>query len=364
MRAAPIISLVLLALALSGCPGGGGGEGSALEGGTITLALPTAPRAIDPALACRRDAEAEPLLLAYTPPLTYRRADGAEGTELAPGVAARVPEAEGDGRTYVLRVRPDLRFSNGRLVRASDVRHTILRARALGPVGRRLFAGVRSLRADDERGTLRIVLRRPDPSFPHSLAAVQAGVVPAATPVEDRSRRPPPGVGPYRIVLPRPGRGYLLRRDRDFSLPGVPGGRLDGIRVTDGGTAQAQTDAVIADQLDVMTVAAAARPPAGAALRAARPLLGARRRSRPATSRSACAATARPSSGRRWRWRWTSRRPPGASAGWCARRAACFPRPSREAVSPTTAPGATRRTTPTWSRHGSWSRRRVRSGGA
>ena len=256
MRALPIISLVLLALALSGCPGGGGGEGSALEGGTITLALPTAPRAIDPALApAGAEAEAEPLLLAYTPPLTYRRADGAEGTELAPGVAARVPEAEGDGRIYVLRVRPDLRFSNGRFVRASDVRHTILRTRALGPVGRRLFAGVRSLRADDERGTLRIVLRRPDPSFPHSLAAVQAGVVPAATPVEDRSRRPPPGVGPYRIVLPRPGRGYLLRRDRDFSLPGVPGGRLDGIRVTDGGSAQAQTDAVIADQLDVMTVA-------------------------------------------------------------------------------------------------------------
>jgi hypothetical protein len=84
---------------------------------------------------------------------------------------------------------------------------------------------------------------------------VQAGVIPEATPIEDRSARPPPGVGPYRIVFPRPGRGYVLRRDREFSLSGVASGRLDEIAVTSGGSAPAQTDAVIADRLDVMTVA-------------------------------------------------------------------------------------------------------------
>ncbi len=216
------------------------------------MALAQPPRALDPALAGAPE-DSGPLWLVYTPPLTYRRAEGEDGTELIPGVAARVPQATGDGRTYKLRIRRGVHFSNGRLVRARDVKQSILRARALGPVGRRLFAGVSGLFADDARATVRIDLRRPDPSFPYALAAMQAGVVPAATPMRDRSAHPPPGVGSYRIVSPRPGRGFVLRRNRDFSLPGVPGGRLDEITVKAGGTALEETEAVIADRLDVMT---------------------------------------------------------------------------------------------------------------
>jgi ABC-type transport system substrate-binding protein len=215
--------------------------------------VPVTQTGVDPALALPETGSgAQPLLLAYTPPLAYRHAEGRDGTELVPALAARVPEASGDGRAYTLRLRAGLRFSNGRPVRASDVRHTILRARALSPVGGRLFAGVRRLTADDGRRTLRIVLRRADPSFPHALAAAQAGVVPAAAPME-ASERPPAGVGPYRVVRVRPGRGYVLQRDRDFSLEGVPGGLLDEIAVVSGDSVPAQTDAVMEDRLDVMT---------------------------------------------------------------------------------------------------------------
>ncbi|MBN1530420.1 MAG: hypothetical protein JW895_15265 [Thermoleophilaceae bacterium] len=253
MRAARLLSLAVLALALGGCPGGGDGEGSALEGGTIRVAVPAAQTGVDPALAPPYTGSgAQPLVLAHTAPLAYRHAGGKDGTALVPALAARVPEPSGDGRAYTLRLRPGLRFANGRPVRASDVRHTILRARALGPVGARLFAGVRRLRADDERGTVRIVLRRSDPSFPHALAAAQAGVVPAAAPMQ-ASERPLSGVGPYRIVRVRPGRGYVLRRDRAFSLQGVQGGLLDEIAVVAGESVTAQTDAVVADRLDVMT---------------------------------------------------------------------------------------------------------------
>ena len=79
----------------------------------------------------------------YTPPLTYRRSEGADGTDVVPGVAERVPAASGDGRTYSLRMRHGLHFTNGRPVRAGRrgaIRSS--RARALGPVGRRLFAGI------------------------------------------------------------------------------------------------------------------------------------------------------------------------------------------------------------------------------
>ena len=224
--------------------------GSAQQGGTALVALDELPTVRDPALASDPATQA-PLWLAYTPPLTYRRAEGEEGTELIPGVARALPEVSGDGRTYSLRVRRGLRYSNGRPVRAADVRHSILRASALGGVGRSLFAGVSGIVANDRTRAVRIRLSRPDPSFPQALAAVQAGVVPASTPMRDASRRPPAGVGPYRVV--RAGRGLDLQRNRDFRLPGVPAGLIDLLRLTAAGPPSDQVDAVKAGRLDVMT---------------------------------------------------------------------------------------------------------------
>jgi len=214
------------------------------------MALGRPPVVLDPALV--GPDSAEPLWAVYTPPLTYRRAEGRDGTEVVPGVADRVPRASGDGRTYTLRVRNGLHFTNGRPVRASDVEHSILRARAVGPVGRRLFGGVARTSSDDDTRTVVLVLRRPDPSFPHALAAVQAGVVPANTPMRAARARPPAGIGPYRIDSARPGRRFVLIRNRDFSLPSVPGGRLDRVVVTSGGTPAEQLERVAADSLDVM----------------------------------------------------------------------------------------------------------------
>ena len=214
------------------------------------MALGRPPVVLDPALVGPNSAE--PLWAVYTPPLTYRRSEGRDGTEVVPGVAERVPSASGDGRTYTLRVRNGLHFTNGRQVRASDVEHSILRAREVGPVGRRLFAEVIHTSSDNGRRLVRLVLQRPDPSFPHALAAVQAGVVPASTPMRASRTRPLAGIGPYRIESARPGRRFVLVRNRDFSLSSVPGGRLDRVVVTAGGSPAAQTDAVAAGRLDVM----------------------------------------------------------------------------------------------------------------
>ena len=252
IRGLATAAALLVMVTLGGCLGGEGTRGSAQEGGAAFVALGDLPRVRDPALAA--DAASQTALwLVYTPPLTYRRADGEEGTEVIPGVARALPEVSGDGRTYSLRVRPGLRYSNGRPVTAADVRHSILRASALGEVGRRLFAGVTGIVANNRTGAVRIRLRRPDPSFRYALAAVQAGVVPADTPMRDASRRPPPGVGPYRIG-PGRSRGTLdLLRDRDFRLPGVPAGLIDLFRVRAPGSPLEQVEAVRAGQLDVMT---------------------------------------------------------------------------------------------------------------
>jgi peptide/nickel transport system substrate-binding protein len=242
---------IVAMVALGGCLGDDERRGSALEGGTASVALGEAPVALDPALAT--EATRGALWLVYTPPLAYRRAEGQEGTELIPGVARALPVVSGDGTTYTLRVRRGLRFSNGRPVRARDVRHSILRAATLGAVGLEPFAGVTGIEADDGTGSVRIHLRRPDPSFPHALAAVQAGVVPAGTPAREAGRRPPPGVGPYRIGQWRPGGGFVLLRNRGFRVPGVPAGLIDAFRLRPAGTPSEQAQAVIAGRLDVMT---------------------------------------------------------------------------------------------------------------
>jgi peptide/nickel transport system substrate-binding protein len=250
IRGIAAVGAILVAVTSSGCLGGDDIAGSAQEGGAAFVALDEAPTVRDPTLAADPATQGA-LWLVYTPPLTYRRAEGEEGTELIPGVARGLPEVSEDGRTYSLWVRRGLRYSNGRPVRAADVRHSILRASALSDVGRSLFAAVSGIVANDRTGAVRIRLRRPDPSFPHALAAVHAGVVPASTPMRDASRKPPAGVGPYRIV--RLGRGLDLARNRDFHLPGIPAGLIDLFTFRAGGSPSDQVDAVKAGRLDVMT---------------------------------------------------------------------------------------------------------------
>jgi peptide/nickel transport system substrate-binding protein len=257
-RRALAASLLPLAAA-AGCLGEGGPRGSALEGGSASVALGPASAVLDPALV-RGGESAAPLAFVYTPPLTYRRAEGQDGTQLIPGVAAELPQVSGDGLTYTFRVRRGLRFSDGSRVDAGDVEHSLRRASALGPTGRRLFRGVSAIVANPSTGRVRIALRRPDPAFAHALAAVQAGVVPAGTPLR-AAYRPPPGAGPYRIASAS-SRGYRLARVRSWSLPGVPAGRLDQIAVRSPartGGAGAQADAVLAGRLDATTTP----PPAG-----------------------------------------------------------------------------------------------------
>jgi peptide/nickel transport system substrate-binding protein len=246
-------------MALGGCLGDSDLESSALEGGTASVALGKAPRTLDPALggdAVTRSA----LWLVYTSPLTYRRAEGEGGTELVPGLARALPEVSDDGLTYTFRVRRGLRFSNGAPLRARDVRHSIVRAGELPGRGRELFANVLTIDADDRTGTVSLNLSAPDPSFPHALAALEAGAVPRGTPIRPAPHRsPPPGLGPYRISTPRVGSGFTLLRNRDFELQGVPGGLIDAFRLMPAGTPAEQAQAVKAGRLDVMT----ATPPAG-----------------------------------------------------------------------------------------------------
>jgi peptide/nickel transport system substrate-binding protein len=230
-------------LALSGC-----GSDHKVVGGSARVAMATPPDYLDPQLAYTTEA-AEADWIAYTPLLTYRHKSGADGTELIPGLAQRLPRISPDGRTYRLALRRRLVYSNGRPVAASDFEYTIERAIRLGWPGRHFLTDnilgaeayergqatdISGISADDATGQISIKLVRPWGAFENVLALPATGLVPSGTPMRDLSARPPPGVGAYRITDVVPGRRWTMLRNDSFDaleLPDIPSGSLERIAV-------------------------------------------------------------------------------------------------------------------------------------
>ncbi|MBX5440329.1 MAG: ABC transporter substrate-binding protein [Solirubrobacteraceae bacterium] len=207
----------------------------------------------------------------YTPLLTYRHTEGAEGAELIPGLAEDLPEISEDGLTYKLKLRDGLKFSDGTPVKASDFEHTIKRVLNLESGGSAFYlpivgaeeylkAGkpkgdIEGIETDDETGEITIRLKERVGSFDYALAMNFAGLVPSDTPFRNMTRNPPPGVGPYKITRSVPNRGFTLEKVpefADYGIDGVPTGHLDTIDITIVKNQQRQTDDVINNKVDYL----------------------------------------------------------------------------------------------------------------
>ena len=148
-----VVIALLAGLGLTAC----GGEEEPAS--AITIAQSAQPDSLDPAVAFEVDA-LEPIWLVYTPLLTYRRAEGTEGSELIAGLASDLPEVSEDGRTYTLTLRKGLSYSDGSEVRASDFEHEIERVLSLRSPGAPFYKGIVGARAY-MRARDRARLRRP-----------------------------------------------------------------------------------------------------------------------------------------------------------------------------------------------------------
>jgi peptide/nickel transport system substrate-binding protein len=269
-RSRMLATLAALALASGACgddDDGGDSAGGGRQGGSITISQSTQPDALDPALSYTLSGW-EPMWLVYTPPLTYKRAEGEEGAQLIPGVARALPQVSPDGRTYELTLRDGLRYSDGTPARASDFEHTIKRVLNLESGGSAFFLGIEGaqeyvdggkaeadiagIETDDRTGAITIRLTEPDGTFSNVLAMNFAGLVPSETPFENLTGNPPPGIGPYKLTESRPNRRFVLERNDRFAIPGIPTGNLERITtvITPSRTRQAQD--VIAGELDYM----------------------------------------------------------------------------------------------------------------
>lgn len=271
-----------LAVGLAAC----GGDNKA-QSDTVSAALTSFPDSLDPALAGDTDAW-QALWVVYTPLLTYAHEEGAAGSVLIPGLAEALPTISADGKTYRLKLRDGLKYSDGRAVKASDFEHTVKRILNLESVGTSYFQGIdgaekylsagksggdiAGIESNDATGQITIRLAEADGSFSNVLALTYGAVVPGNTPFSSQTKRPAPGVGPFKLANVRANRGYDLVRVPGFKLAGVPSAKIARIAISVVKNRGRQTQNTIRNDLDYMT-----DPPAPDQIRSVRERFGGKR---------------------------------------------------------------------------------------
>jgi len=237
------------------------------RGGTLVL-LHTRPIFIDPAL----NVDLLPPVsdgLTRDGLVTYNHVPGAAGIQLVPDLAVNVPLPTDGGTTYTFRLRPGIRYSDGRPLRAADFRRAIERLFRLGSDGRPLFARIsgaarcnqshcdlsRGIVTDESARTVTFHLRGPDPDFLNSLTvAGLASPVPAGTPFHDTGWKPIPGTGPYEIARAGPREIRYVRNVffREWSHAAQPDGNPDAVIMRFGLTPEQEARAIAAGRADWM----------------------------------------------------------------------------------------------------------------
>ena len=208
----------------------------------------------------------------YVPLLTYRHANGREGTEIVPGLAESMPRISDGGRTYTLFLRQGLRYSDGSPVRASDFEYAIKRLFKLGSGGfpfytviegageylRTKRGGISGIDADNRSGKIVIDLVEPTASFTDLLALMFAAPVPSGTPMHELSSEPPPATGPYYLFSSEPGSGWSYLRNPAWALGNgalmseIPTGEADRVDVRVVRNSEAEVNAVLDGRADWM----------------------------------------------------------------------------------------------------------------
>lgn len=259
----------VLAAGLASCGGGDDDDTPKVGklGGDVTVAFSGPPDSLDPSQAYTTDSW-QTMFAVYTGLLTYEHAEGAAGAKVVPGLADAMPKISRGGRRYELRLRPNLKYSNGKAVEAADFEHAIKRvlnlesdgsAFYLSIVGAEKYVKDRNAKADipgivsdEAKRTIRIDLTEPDGRFPNILAMSFASLVPGTTPFKKLSDNPPPGVGPYKFDEVKRNQGYKLTRVPTYRLGDLPRGKVQTINIRVVNSRRRITQDTIRNRIDIM----------------------------------------------------------------------------------------------------------------
>jgi peptide/nickel transport system substrate-binding protein len=250
-----IAVLVLAAVAALGLASCGGGSstsgGGGKEGGTLNGTYASFPDYLDPSLSYTAEGWTA-MADVYIPLLTYKHAEGTEGSEVIPGLAKELPKISNGGKTYTLFLRPGLKYSNGEPVKASDFTYAVERCFKLNSGGSVFYTtikgaekfaetktgGIPGIHTNDKTGEIKIELEEPRGTFTNELGLMFVAPLPPGTPMEDLSANPPPGTGPYMITKSKPGQGWEYERnpywakDNSKAMPEYPSGHVDKAKMT------------------------------------------------------------------------------------------------------------------------------------
>jgi peptide/nickel transport system substrate-binding protein len=228
-----------------------GGGGSGQKGGTLNGTYASFPDYMDPALSYTAEGWTA-MADVYTPLLTYKHANGEEGSEVIPGLAKELPKISNGGKTYTLFLRPGLKYSDGTPVKASDFPFAVERMIQLNSGGSPFYLSIEGaekfaetkqgpipgIKANDKTGEIVINLEKPRGTFTNELGLMFVAPLPQDTPIEDLSANPPPGTGPYMITKSQPGKSWEYERNPYWAkangkaMPDLPEGVVDSAKMT------------------------------------------------------------------------------------------------------------------------------------
>jgi peptide/nickel transport system substrate-binding protein len=264
----------ITALATFGIAACGGDNPSAVPagGGEITVSMSSFPDYVDPQLSYTVEGW-EVMYNTYTPLLTYRHEKGDAGTEVVPGLAEAMPEISPDGKTYTLKLRPNMKYSDGTPIKASDFTYAIQRlfkADSGGSVFYDVIVGatdyaedrattISGITTNDETGDITIQLTAPNGTFTNVLGLSFAAPVPPSTPLDqDATNNPPPTSGPFMITNVDAPRTLTMERNpqfqtvKDAGADEVADAGVDKITVVENKNNSAQVTDIEQNKVDFM----------------------------------------------------------------------------------------------------------------
>jgi peptide/nickel transport system substrate-binding protein len=253
-RSVGVLALIAALAFLAGCGGGGNksssgsGSGSGTNSGKTYSTLRViwdAPDYMDPQLYYTVAAY-QINNYVWTGLLGYKHVAGPDGATLVPYLAESMPKISSDGKDLKFTLRPNLHFSNGKPVMASDFAYSIERAFKMDSPGVGFFSAIKGVSGangyaatkkghisgiitNDANRTIEIKLDHPEGDILYILALEFAHVVPSGTPATDQSTHPIPATGPYELQSYSPNRSFKLIRNPHWNnqIPTMPSGNPD-----------------------------------------------------------------------------------------------------------------------------------------
>jgi peptide/nickel transport system substrate-binding protein len=179
--------------------------------------------------------------------VAFRKVAGTAAYTVVPDLAVAIPKPSAGGKTWVFTLRKGIKFSNGKVVKASDVAATMQRIfKVHGPTASSFYGSIvgaaaclktaatctlkGGVAADDAKGTVTFHLTKPDGEFLQQLAVPLASIVPASTPPKDQGDKPIPSTGPYMMKSYDPNHLITLVRNpffKEWSKDAQPDGYPD-----------------------------------------------------------------------------------------------------------------------------------------